>query len=58
MQVIEKWTVRRIPEQALDRLWEVRESSGIPLGELLGLAVEHWYRDLPEVEMSGPLVTR
>jgi len=48
MHVVEKWTVRRIPEQALDRLWEVREASGIPLGELLGLAVEHWYRALPE----------
>ncbi len=55
MQVIEKWTVRRIPEQALDRLWEVRESSGIPLGELLGLAVEHWYQDLPEAEAEAVL---
>lgn len=50
MHMVEKWTVRRIPGRALDRLWEVKETSGIPLGELLGQAVEHWYRELPEME--------
>ncbi len=47
MQVIEKWTVRNMPERALDRLWEIREASpGYTLGMLLGDAVEQFYQAL------------
>ena len=52
MQVIEKWTVRNMPERALDRLWEIREASpGYTLGMLLGDAVEQYYQACPEAEV-------
>jgi len=54
MQVIEKWTVRNMPERALDRLWEIREASpGYTLGMLLGDAVEQYYQACPEAEVTG-----
>ena len=54
MQVIEKWTVRNMPERALDRLWEIREASpGYTLGMLLGDAVEQFYQACPEAEVTG-----
>lgn len=43
----EKWTVRQISEQTINRIAEVSEESGYTYGELLDQAVEDWYDHLP-----------
>jgi len=47
-----RWTVRNLDPLVLGLLWEVRETSGVPFGELLTEAIETWYQGLPEDEGS------
>ena len=43
-----RWTVR-LPQRSpiLDMLHEVKETSGIPLGSLIEMAIVEWYQALP-----------
>jgi len=52
----EKYTIRNVPNVCIDRLREVREASGIPIGRLVHDAVELWWNSLPfEDPPNAPL---
>ena len=42
-----RWTVRHVERAAIDKLREVAEISGEPIGVLVSAAIEVWYRRLP-----------
>lgn len=49
MHIVEKWTVRNIPEHTLEKLWEVKEHSpDHNMADLIEEAVEQWYSNLPK----------
>lgn len=50
MEMVEKWTVRMVPMDCMDKLREVRETSRVPYGMLIAEAVSEWYGSLPVAE--------
>ncbi|MEM9320360.1 MAG: hypothetical protein AAGA70_15355 [Pseudomonadota bacterium] len=47
-------TIRAVKRSTYDKLWEVKETSRMPLGALLDEAVDHWWKSLPEAEEASP----
>jgi hypothetical protein len=43
----QKYTVRNLSIECIDRLREVRETSGVPIGRLIDDAVAQWWDTLP-----------
>jgi hypothetical protein len=42
-----KYTARNLSIECIDRLREIRETSGVPIGRLIDDAVAHWWDSLP-----------
>ena len=42
-----RWTIRNVDETTREKVNEVRETSGLNIGELIDEAVEFWYLNLP-----------
>ena len=45
-----RWTVRHVERAAIAKLHEVAGLSGEPMGVLLSVAIDDWYRRLPTDE--------
>lgn len=43
----QKYTIRNLPIECINRLREVRETSGVPIGKLIDDAVAQWWDSLP-----------
>lgn len=46
-QTHNKYTIRNLPTRCIDRLREVKESSGVPIGRLVDDAVDFWWSSMP-----------
>lgn len=50
----EKWTIRGVEEEALDKIFEVKNATGIPYGRLVTAAIHTWYETLDEADPVPP----
>lgn len=42
-----RWSVRGIELSSIDRLAEVKDTCGVPYGELVNEAIDFWFTHLP-----------
>lgn len=47
-----KYTVRNLSVECIDRLREVKETSGVPIGRLIDDAVAQWWDSLPVADQD------
>lgn len=45
-----RWTVRGVDRDAMELVRLVRETCGLPTGELLSDAIRVWFENLPEID--------
>jgi hypothetical protein len=45
-----RYTIRSLPEECIERLREVKETSGLPIGRLVDDAVTLWWDSLPTTD--------
>lgn len=48
-----RWTIRRVSEDAREQIEEVHSLTGIPYGRLVSEAIRVWYHQLPP---TGPSI--
>jgi hypothetical protein len=50
-----RYTIRGLPVECIERLRDVRDASGVPIGVLVNDAVEQWWNALPiEMPVAPP----
>lgn len=49
-----RWTVRGVDADAVEMVRRVRETCGLPTGELLSAAIRAWFAELPEIDEDEP----
>lgn len=49
-----RYTIRSLPVECIERLRDVRDTSGVPIGVLVNDAVEQWWNALPIDEAMAP----
>lgn len=45
-----RYTIRSLPEGCIERLREIRETSGLPIATLVDDAVTLWWNSIPTVD--------
>lgn len=50
-----RYTIRSMPLECIQKLRDVRNTSGVPIGVLVSDAVGQWWDTLPVEEVKSPM---